>query len=532
MLRQYKFLLLVFVFAFLYSCKKDSDKPQWDVDILAPLVKSTLDIGNLISDTLLQSDTNHLLHFVYEKDLYELDLDSLVEIPDTVIKTTVSYPISITIPAGLPIYDDTSETELGVSGPQIRFAILRRGVLALKAVNYLPTRIEYFLDIPGATLGPDTFTATGFVNAALPGDSAVYEINFDLSGYRINMHGNSGTEFNTVSVKLKMRTDVNGGSVSNVANLPVVNFYETFSDVFPEYVKGYLGKDTISEGPSTTRVEVFKKIQGGLLNLADAKLTCTIENGIGADGRLFINNLSGVNSRTGGNVSLASSQLINHSINIDRAQETGQPISPPQTTQKIISLNSTNSNIVDFIENLPDALTYSVKLFVNPMGDQSFGNDFIYADYLVTTKMRFEMPLSFSAGALMFVDTVDFISKPEETFANFRSGKLKLIAENGFPFQVALTLILLDENQAAMNTLSSTGNIASGVVGSDGRVGQKVKSMVDIPVNETQMEALKKTKKIITRASFTTAQYPVLRNIYDDYSIGLTLVADFTYMIH
>jgi hypothetical protein len=253
-------------------------------------------------------------------------------------------------------------------------------------------------------------------------------------------------------------------------------------------------------------------------------------NGIGADGRLELSNFTGTNSRTGGSITLTSFQSTNHSININRGMESGPPISPVNTSVNILSRTSSNSNIVDFIENLPDAITYSVKLIINPMGDQSLGNDFVYADYLVDAKMRFEMPLSFSAGNLAFVDTINFISSPEETFANFKSGTLKLIADNGFPFQLMLTMTLLDENEAAMNVLTSTGILASAVVGQNGRVSQRIESVVDFPVSETTMQALKNTNKIILRAAFTTAQFPVLRNIYDDYSIGITLAADFIYM--
>ncbi|MBK5284632.1 MAG: hypothetical protein JJE25_04465, partial [Bacteroidia bacterium] len=106
------------------------------------------------------------------------------------------------------------------------------------------------------------------------------------------------------------------------------------------------------------------------------------------------------------------------------------------------------------------------------------------------------------------------------------------VAENGFPFRADIGLTLLDENMNAMTTLTSSGIIASGIVDGSGRIIQYVKSVVDIPINEEQMASLRKTKKIITRASFTTSQYPVFRNIYDDYSIKLKLIADFTYMIH
>ena len=137
---KHKFLFLFFAVAVLSTCKKDNDRPQWDVDVLVPLVKSTLDIGNLINDTLLQSDSNHVLHFVYEKNLYDLNLDSLVNIPDTTIKITVDYNVTVPVPPNFPVYSNTSQFALSVNGPQIRLAILRNGTLTLKAVNYLQTK--------------------------------------------------------------------------------------------------------------------------------------------------------------------------------------------------------------------------------------------------------------------------------------------------------------------------------------------------------------------------------------------------------
>src|SRR5258706_131775 len=524
--------LVLLCFVAVLSCKKESENPQWDVDILAPLVTSTLDISNLVADSLLQSDSAGVMHVVFEKNLYKTNLDSLVKIPDTVLTTLFSIPASIPIAPGTTIYADTTEFAFGTSGPQIRFAILRRGMLNMRAVNYSTADLDFTLHIPGAVLSSVAFVRTGVVEAApAPGDSLVKLFSYDLSGYHLNLGGISGSAYNKLSYILQMKTSAGSDTLYSTSNLRIFKIDETFTGICPEYVRGNLGQDTIMENSSAS-LDLFRNIRSGILNLKDAMLTCTVENGIGADARLKINYLTSVNSRTGNSVPLSSASLIGNTININRSTETGNSSDPVNETFYTVTLNKTNSNLVPFIENLPDKLSYSIYLTTNPLGpDISGGNDFIYADYLVNTKMRFEMPLAFSASALTFSDTVDFVSNPEETFGNFRSGTLTLIADNGFPFQASFTLLLLDENMNVSASLAGNSLIAAAAVGGDGRVNQRRKSYVAIPVSEEQMKYLKKTKKIITQASFTTIQYPRLLSIYDDYNIRLKLVADFTYMI-
>src|SRR5829696_5669714 len=91
-----KGLILLCLVAVL-SCKKQNDNPQWDVDVLAPLVTSTLDISNLIADSLLQPDSAGVMHIVFESNLYEANLDSLVKIPDTALTNVFSIPATVAI---------------------------------------------------------------------------------------------------------------------------------------------------------------------------------------------------------------------------------------------------------------------------------------------------------------------------------------------------------------------------------------------------------------------------------------------------
>ena len=49
-------LLLGFVFT---SCKKNLDETNWDIDALTPVFKTTLNINNLLADSLIQENADN-----------------------------------------------------------------------------------------------------------------------------------------------------------------------------------------------------------------------------------------------------------------------------------------------------------------------------------------------------------------------------------------------------------------------------------------------------------------------------------------
>jgi hypothetical protein len=63
------------------SCKRNSDKPMWDVDILTPLVQSSLTISNLIKDTTnIRTNSDNTITIVNRQSLSDVTLDSLVSL--------------------------------------------------------------------------------------------------------------------------------------------------------------------------------------------------------------------------------------------------------------------------------------------------------------------------------------------------------------------------------------------------------------------------------------------------------------------
>lgn len=71
-----------------YSCKKQSGDPAWDVDLLAPLLKTTLSIDQIIEDSIMHTGTDQLVSLIYQDEIYAFKLDTLFSIPDTSVEYT------------------------------------------------------------------------------------------------------------------------------------------------------------------------------------------------------------------------------------------------------------------------------------------------------------------------------------------------------------------------------------------------------------------------------------------------------------
>src|ERR1039457_2278372 len=88
-----KFLVIATIVLLIWSsCKRNPNQERWDTNILAPLVKSTLTLKNLINDTLLKTNADSTISLVYQSSLYNFTLDSLFKIPDTTM--TNSYGLN------------------------------------------------------------------------------------------------------------------------------------------------------------------------------------------------------------------------------------------------------------------------------------------------------------------------------------------------------------------------------------------------------------------------------------------------------
>ena len=201
MTRTLERLILLFAAALtLASCKQDIAGSQWDVDVLAPVIKTKLTMADLVADSLLTADSEGGLRLSVEMPLIDLPLDSILKIPDTTIEKGISFDFAFNdIAPGTELLPLTDATQYDLGDLALKKVVVREGTLKLKVSSVLETKVEFVYSIPGATKFGSVFQTSQSLEAGSSSDPTSLDLEFDLAGYSIDLTGVTGTGFNTLA---------------------------------------------------------------------------------------------------------------------------------------------------------------------------------------------------------------------------------------------------------------------------------------------------------------------------------------------
>jgi hypothetical protein len=508
------------------SCKKEGN-PSWDVDVQLPLLNSSLSINDLIPDSLLQVGSDNSLTLVYKNPIYTINLDSLVNIPDTI--THKFYPgfAGLQIAPGQEFYSQTEQQSFNFKGAEITQLILDQGKVEVNFTNTLHEKVIITYTITSATKGGAAFSISETIPAAT---TSPYHFTkkYDISGYTLDMTGNTHASSNHLITTSKVKLANDASAVTLLAS-DNFNMLVTFSDVSIAYGKGYFAMQESNFGPAITDLKIFKIIHSGNLDFEKIKIALTIENRFGVDARINFSEITSINTRTNQEISL-NSPVIGQTINISRALEThnaSQPVIP-----SIYNFDLSTSNILDMLENMPDKLRYAGGMKINPLGNISQGNDFVYKGNYFTAFLDMELPLSLIASNLNIGDTIAFNPGNPDDSKDINGGELTLIADNGFPLNAQLFIVSLDQQGFPLDTLIDNRSIAGAALNSDGFAPLARRTLFTIPVSKERMNLLYTASKMVIVALFntngTSGQY---LQIYNSYKLDLKLTAKFNYVV-
>ena len=522
-MRLKKILFLSLFCISMVACRKID--PSWEVGVNAPLLKSSMGLENILPDSLLEVNNDNSLSLVYNYSFYNFSPDSLVDMPDTLSHKYLPPLGGFVINPGQTFFNFTENSHLAISNAQISRVDFHSGSLVLEVFSSITEAIIVKYKIPYATFYGVPFEIIETIPAAPTGAVLHFEKSFDISGYSLDLRGVTGLSSNILTNITTATLDPNGNAYTMTAT-DEFRFNVRFKDISLDYTKGYFGSNNYSFGPDTTNISIFNKITSGNFDFESIKLSLNIENGFGLDAQVAFDNITSINSKTGNTVSLID-PIIGHTINISRAVETGNSVNPvvPSTNQFDLG----NSNILDLIENIPDRISYKIRIVSNPLGNISSGNDFYYYGNYLNASLNMEIPLSLIANDLTLTDTVDF--DLGENPNTIRSGTLNLLADNGFPFSAQIQLFMLDENMQVTDSLLFPDMIESPAMNAYYMVVHPKRSVLKVPLPEAKIPALFNTKKMLIRAKFNTSGAGHFVKIYDHYKLDLKLTGDFNYLV-
>ena len=520
--------LVVFFFLLgsLFSCKKET---SWDVDLAIPIAKSHLNISNFFGDTIFQTDPTGLLHIAFSRDLINFTMDSLVRLPDTTVNLGYIIPFNTSLNPGVQIFSNALSNDKEITfdvnnGVELNKAVVKKGFLKIDYVNTYAQPLQFNYIINSATLWGAQLT----VNQVIPGSSSLTKI-YSLDGYNINLTGISGNKVNTLVQTYTISTDASGSpDVLQSGQGLTINL--SFIDIVPEYIKGYFGQQDLSFGPDSSTFDFLNNFSTSNLALSQSAINFRIINEFGLEMSSSIDNLKSIKTSPVNVVTLNSGNMLQF-INVGRANKTNNPSNPVFPWFKQININSLNSNLNPFLENLPNYLGYSVRAKLNPLGNISAGNDFAYYGRGLKVIADVDIPLALSANYFSLVNfsKVDLTQLKELSDVN--SCEIRLSARNNYPFNAHIQGYMLNDQNQIIDSLFLPGQniVESAVTDANNVVLNYVDSKLEASFDKTKIEKLMQCKQIKFVSYLYLPNQPTPIKIKDDSYLDLIVSAYLNY---
>lgn len=522
-------LLAIIVSAMLFSCKKDT---SWDVDAAIPIAQSKLNMSNFFGDSIFSSDPAGTLHINFSKELLNFTMDSLVKLPDTTVNVGYTSFFTASLSPGQLIFSNNISNDKEITfdvtnSVELNRAIIKKGTLKVEYNNTYTQPLYFDYYINSATLWGNPLHVTQLVPANTSGFVKYYA----LDGYNISLTGLSQNKVNTLVQTYTISTDPSG-QPDQLQPGQGLNIKLSFADVVPEYVQGYFGQQNLTFGPDSSAIGLLGNFTADNLVLSQAAFNFRIINEFGIEMTSSINSVKSIKTNPLNIVSLNSGNLL-QSINVNRASKTNNPSNPVFPWIKQININSGNSNLNPFIENLPNYLGYSLNATINPLGNISAGNDFAYYGRGLKVYADIDIPLALSANyfSLVSYSKVDLTQLRE--LDNVNHCEIILNARNNYPFRTTLQGYMLDEQGQVIDSLFIPGQnyIEQAVTDINNVVLHYTDSKLIAAFDHLKIENLKKCKQIKFVTFLYLPNQPTPISIKEDSYLDLVISANINYNV-
>ena len=503
------------------SCKR-TEPTSWDADVQGPLAYGRLSLANILSDTLLSADDDGLWHVLLDENLTDFNLDSIVQIPDTSI--TKEYPLFVAgdFPQGfaLPI-SPTQEIRLQLPVVQLKEVHIKSGQLKYRVHSPVDGYLNCSFNIPGLTSNGVPQSLQVQTQPPVANGEFIAEGVLDLSGFELDLTGESGTSFNRIAASFTVIVDANAPEPAHVSAGDVIELEMLFVEPKVSYARGYFGTHEYALDEAIDFSAVANMPQG-LLNLDGTSMQFTIRNAVGVDAQIDFNEISNWNESTQTSVALDYAPLF-APINITRAEDQGGNV---QAYEYTYDLHATNSNLDVFLENLPTRFNLQGDVRINPLGNVSDANDFIYTDDALQARMKMDIPLRLGMQNLHISDTLHLTNSEQDIPLD---GTLVLWMQNGFPLEASVSLYIIENGQRVV--LGEQLIVPAAVPTSIVSAPTPSQTWLEIAVTPELLAKVNATNPLLLDVMLQTPDAPNPVGLYANQYIDFKLLIDGTYLI-
>ncbi len=316
----------------------------------------------------------------------------------------------------------------------------------------------------------------------------------DLSGASLRMDNDPSQPYNRLDLGFQFKIASSDGSIIPIDTAQNIEGTIFFNGLEFEYLEGYFGQ--VVEDLTGTAVELdidFLNQFGGSFEFQDPILNILTTNGVGAPIRTNFD-MDGTSSD--GN--LVSLGMPDSDIAYPDFTQVGQNI------EGVIVVDRDNSNIVNFLSNIPTTIDINGSVDINP--DGNVGDNFIFRESLVNVGLRIDVGLNLKADGLTLTDTIEAgFSLEDDSPADPQTISLFINVDNGIGLDGNAFLIFTD---SLFNPIDSvqTELLDAAVVDADGFVVSSTFKENVIELDEAQTDAFFNSERILVRTVLSTPQ--------------------------
>lgn len=474
-----KLKLSILLISLLWSCGKLFKTPQWDWNYKGPLIEGNLSLNDIIPDSL-RSEQNGLLWFDYTSKWFTIDPDQVFIIPDTTISNDLTFPFNFNAQPGQKFYDDgISEIDINGGGAQLTYASFKSGYLVARIYHNIPEPVRLVCKVPGVfDTNGEPFETSAIVQPTFD-INIPSEVRVDLSGFTSSLKGVNNDSYNKFRYNIIafLAENANPATITSGSTITVSG---TFEDLKIASAEGYFGQNANTISEQDLPLEFLERIVSGGIDIDSAVLDLKIDNYIGADIGFKLNQLS--TDKNGTVLNLTHGPLYQNQWVNRATRHTG--VVTPQSVN--FHLDHLNSNITEFIELLPENISIDAQVELNPLGNISMWNDFVYTNQTIDFEGSLKFPLNIDFQSIVMSDTLDFDP------GNINFAVFTLNAENQFPIDLNLSIGVL--SNGSISWLPSTQEL----------VTANNSATLSYELNAAMVEALQQSKKLVIQSTMNT----------------------------
>ncbi|HIP36037.1 MAG TPA: hypothetical protein EYG85_04215 [Crocinitomix sp.] len=502
-------LLFITLALSIVACKKE--KTTWFTNWNTPLVHGKLTLSDVKKVDINQNSENFASVF-FNDTIYSFKVDTLIKLPDTtLIQDAVISFASLTLGPGNLIQNQNIDQLYDLGEIALKRVIVDEGTAIITITTPWQGKSKVVFDFPKTKEGDGSpFTRTYHLPAGSIANPSVNVDTIDMAGFDFDLTGSTGGLVNNILADMYIYSDEETNYIT-ITNQDTVRVVLDFRDMTARYAKGYFGSYSITD-TTTLDISQMKQIISGSIALDSINLDLVIQNGFKILTQATFSQFKGINSNTSNIINLTFPQL-NSALNINPS--TGS-LYNHQASLYHIFINSGNSNILAFIENLPDKIDIAFTIDINPYGNINNGADEYYSDSSLDLLLQGDFPLHFSANQLTLVDTMDFSYDANQS-ATPQSAMITLKYKNKFPLGATAKLSFLDNAKALLNEVETQSQINSGVYNSTTNTTTVTEGEMVFSLNNDLINNLENAKYITLEIALSTDQSSTIKFNIDDY---------------